>query len=153
MKKLILVPFLSLLFLVITSCSKSDDAKDVETPSAKSIKFKCNGTQYEFTNPEILRSSEISITALTTNEKRITLFLPLNATTGTYPISDAFSNGNSTASLGINAIGLDGYAKADSGNVIVSSAVGNNLKGTFNFTVLSAGQTFLITDGSFDVGN
>jgi hypothetical protein len=153
MKKLVLIPFFSVLFLVVASCSKSDDSKSADTPIAEFIKFKCNGTQYEFSNPEILRSNEITLKAVTNNEKNITIFLPLNSASGTYPISDAFSNGASTASLAIYALGLDGYAKPDSGVVTVSSAVGNNLKGTFNFAVFSTGQTFVISEGSFNVGN
>lgn len=152
MKKFVLIPILSMFFLVVASCSKSDDAKTVETPTAKFIKLKCNGIQYNFTNPEMLNSGAKSLLGYTTNEKRVTLFVPLNVVPGTYSITDSPSNVNAyLVSLEINALGLNGYA--NSGSMTITSVSGNNVKGTFSCSIPNIGQTFEITEGSFDVGS
>jgi hypothetical protein len=154
MKKLVLIPLFSMLFLMISSCSKSDDAKTAETPttSAKFIKLKCNGTQYDFANPEMLNSNARSLLGFTTNEKRITIFVPLNVTPGTYQITDSPSNVNAyQVSLAINALGFDGYAT--SGSMTITSVSGNNVKGTFACKIPNIGLVFDITEGSFDVGS
>ena len=158
MKKHFIKFTLLLLSIICISCSKNDDTKvtPVTDPAnivaGEFINLKCNNVQYNFINPEILNSGAKTLNAFTTNEKRISIFLPLTVTAGTYSITDS-SNPNAYAlSLAINLINLDAYATA--GSITVTSVTSNNVKGTFNCSFPSSGgQNFIVTEGSFNVGN
>ena len=155
MKSIFKTTLYSLLFLFLAACSKSDDnaSNNSNEPnsSAEFIKFKCNGTLYEFSEPEIINSLSKSILAFEPNVKRITLFVPLNVSPGTYPIVNMPSNVNAYGVfINIIPIGLDGSSA--SGNMIITSVNGSNVKGTFTCTISSNGQNFEITEGSFNAG-
>jgi hypothetical protein len=156
MKKLLLT-LLTIVSLVINfSCSKNDEpgkpADNEPMQTSEFIKLKCQGVEYNFTNPEILNSQIKTLVSFTTNEKRISIFLPLNVAPGTYSITDSPSNLNSYGiSLAINAINLDSYAT--SGSMNITSVTSNNVKGTFSCSIPGTTNPFIVTEGSFNVGN
>ncbi len=155
MKKNVLFAFFKIAFLfLLVSCSKSDDSNSNQPPvsTTEFIKLKCKGVGYNFTNPEILNSLTKSLVAFTPNEKRISIFVPLNVAVGTYSITDTPSNVNSYGiSLAINAINLD--SSATSGTITINSVTSNNVKGTFSCTIPGTPDAFVVTEGSFNVGN
>ncbi len=154
MKKL-LFPILSIFFLsIFSSCNKDEDTSTTpaQIAAAQFIKFKCNGVLYEFNNPTVSNSDFKLIKANTGTEKSFELFTILNLIPGTYPIKDTFSDGSATANISINALGLTNGG-ATSGELIVTSVTGNNIKGTFNFTFSKNSVVYNVTEGSFDAGN
>ncbi|WP_250598479.1 DUF6252 family protein [Flavobacterium amniphilum] len=71
---------------------------------------------------------------------------PKNVTPGTYDLT-------ANSDFGAGIPNADNHAEFDltSGSLTITSHNGNNIVGTFNFTVNNGSETITITNGSFDI--
>ena len=141
--------------LAVSSCSNSDDSP-AETPSIENfIKFKYNGTVYSF-NPETIEGLNRNIMGyegVGNTHKRISLWSPLNITTGTHAIVDDPQNMETTYAATFSFLPTIDNADATSGTMVITLVTNDVIEGTFNFTGTANGETFSVTEGSFRASN
>jgi hypothetical protein len=138
-------------FVLVSSCSGSDDNSNNQTTNDLFIKFKYNGVQYNYADPGTINSLSRSISAFEevgNTSRSIVLFMPLEVTTGTFSITDSPSDVNSYSgyfSDGPTDMSFDGT----SGTMVITSVTSEYVKGTFNFSAEIDGQIVEVTNGSF----
>lgn len=141
-------------FILLTSCSNNDGTDD-----SIYIKFTSNGQEYVFNDPASAQSMNTTFTAQigtdvnSTNYAEVSLWLPLDFTTGTFQFTgDYFEDGDYKLNLYSNPLNVDdGWAT--SGSVTISSINSEYVIGTFTGTVSDGVQTITITNGEFKVYN
>ena len=113
------------------NCSSSDDGG---SSSNFYLKCKVNGMLIEFTDPMVINSLAKSITANDENTGQVvSLFTPLNVTTGTHTITDEPSNVDSFGGS-FSDFNADEYTSDESGTLIITEVNADVIKGTFSFT-------------------
>jgi len=136
-----------------TSCS-SDDSKDDENenPTTDFIKFKYKEKEYtyesEFTSSEAINISGTE--GIDDTYKKVTLWLPLNATVGTHNVVFDSSDLTTTYQANFSFMPEFNNANATSGTITITK-VTERIEGTFNFSGTQGDKTFTVTEGSFSV--
>lgn len=136
-----------LLGFTLLSCSK-DSASD-ETPELF-INFKYNGLLYHLTNATTVNLGSKSIDAFDgtgVTLKRITLYMPINVTTGTFAITEPFDNTAYGSYFIFEADSID--LVSTSGTMTITEITDNYIKGTFSFSGLNGTTPINVTNGSF----
>lgn len=154
LKKIMFLAVAIFSLVLSSSCSSdssSEDNIDESTSTEGYIKFKYNGVVYNF-EPSIGTSGSINIMGsegIDATYKSISIWLPLDFTTGTHPIVYDLSKlgtiytANFTFKPEINNI------SATSGTVNITEKSDKKIAGTFSFSGTRDGKTFVITEGSF----
>ena len=136
-------------FMMLSSCGGSDDSSSASTDLF--IKFNYNGVQYNFTDPATINSLSKSISGFQevgNSSNMMVLYMPLEVTTGTFPITYSPSDVNSYNGHftdGVEDFSFDGT----SGTMVITSVTSEYVKGTFNFSAEVDGQIVEVTNGSF----
>lgn len=151
MKKL--TYFLFVLFsLSFIACSSDDNSSGGEDDNLY-IRFTANEQQYNF-EPETITSLQRLIMGdedVNDIYTRVSLWMPVIPTTGSYSITNDTPNDENLETL-YNAelwIGDDTYV-GSSGTLIVTEVGDEYVKGTFSFTGTNeAGTAITVTNGSF----
>jgi hypothetical protein len=136
-----------------TSCS-SDDSKDDENenPTTDFIKFKYKEKEYtyesEFTSSESINISGME--GIDDTYKKVSLWLPLNATVGTHNVVFDSSDLTTTYQANFSFMPEFNNANATSGTITITK-VTERIEGTFNFSGTQGDKTFTVTEGSFSV--
>lgn len=154
LKKIMFVA-IAIFSLVISSCSSDDSSKDNQDDenTVEFIKFKYNGNAYTF-EPGIITSGNINImgsTGVDNTYKKISLWTPLNVTTGSHPIVFDLSKLETTYQATFSFMPALNNAGATSGTMNITVATDKKIEGTFNFSGTKDGETFTVTEGSFSV--
>jgi hypothetical protein len=95
-KKVMFLSF-AIFALALSSCSNDNSSDDTDVPSSQEgfMKFKYNETVYTFSEPALMTSESINImgsSGIDNTYKKISLWTPLNITTGSHPIVSDLSN-------------------------------------------------------------
>lgn len=155
MKILKKIMFFAIVVFTLTfssSCSNNDSSDDNQT-TGEYIKFKYNGTFYTF-DPSILSSENINIMGdegINDTYKKISLWIPLNVTTGSHPIVFDLSHLETTYQVSFGFMPAFSNADASSGTMNVTAVNNEKIEGTFNFSGTVNGQAFTVTEGTFRV--
>lgn len=83
--------------------------------------------------------------------KKISLWTPLNVTTGIHPVVFDLSNLETTYQVSFGFMPEFSNADATSGTINITIANSEKIEGTFNFSGTSNGETFTVTEGSFSI--
>ncbi|WP_136668685.1 DUF6252 family protein [Flavobacterium sp. H122] len=146
MKKII--GLLAIFTLILSGCSSDGDGSD--NNSSTYIKFKVNGQSYNY-EPETIVSLKTLVDGYTGNGntlKRISLWMPNEVATGTYPITDTPSDVE-TYNASYSSEGESIYIDGTSGTITITSVTDDYIKGTFSFSGDNEGATVNITNGEF----
>lgn len=142
--------------VIITSCNSDDDNNTPPVADTFYIKFKANGVQQNFTDIAIVNSLSKAIIGNDENQtKTVVITIPLDATAGTYTITDEPSNVNSYGILYSSDNESISTSNA-TGTLIITEINDNIIKGTFNFTAEntdSGPATITVIEGEFNVEN
>ena len=148
LKKIVLLSLL--LTVVFTSCSKDDDTDSDEI----FIEYTANGVDYKYTDPASASSSNMTINGQIGGEitdadySRISIWFPLQITTGTYEFSgNVFEDGDYKFKLISNPLNIDGWAT--SGSITISAINDEYFEGHFTAIVTEDTNNVNITDGKF----
>jgi Family of unknown function (DUF6252) len=153
MKALKKAIFLTLVALTLglSSCSKSDNTPVVPTPADNFIKFKYNGTVYNYT-PETLNSLKKNVMGtkgINGTLEMLNLWLPLNVVVGSHNITNEPSNEAAYCSvLTITPAGITSMS-ATTGSYTITLVDADYVEGTFQFSGSSNGIAVQVTEGSF----
>lgn len=141
---------------ITISCSSDSDGGS--SSDELFMKFKVNGTQYNYGDDDVqtLQSLSTNVMVLgddSDNFTTLSLWMPNNKTTGAHPIVDDLANLETTyqAHYGNADLSVDGT----SGTMNITSITTEFIEGTFNFTGTDAetGDTYNVTEGSFRAYN
>ena len=153
LKKLVVLVVLVVFSSLLVNCS-SDSSSNNGGSSTDTfyLKFKVNGTAVDFQDPSVINSLSKALNGYTTNEKSLTLYFPLNVTTGTFTITDEPSN---VDVYGVNYVNFanDESSDNETGSVTITQVDANVIKGTFSFTGVNNGVTYTISEGEFRAEN
>ena len=153
LKKLVLLAVMVISSCLLVNCSSDSSSNNGGgTSGTFYLKFKVNGTSVAFQNPDVINSLSKAINGYTTSEKSLTLYLPLNVTTGSYTITHEPSNENSYGASYVD-FANDESSDNETGTLIVTEVNADVIKGTFSFTGTNQGTTYSITDGEFRAEN
>ncbi|KRD62717.1 hypothetical protein ASE40_02715 [Flavobacterium sp. Root935] len=155
LKKIMFLSF-AICALVLSSCSSDNSSDDTDTPSSQEgfMKFKYNETVYTFAEPALISSGSINImgsTGIDNTYKKISLWTPLNITTGSHPIVFDLSNLTTTYHASFSFMPEIENADATSGTINIIVNDDKKIEGTFSFSGTSKGKTFTVTEGSFRI--
>ncbi len=151
--RLFTMAFVALLFLGLSSCSKTEDTTpDNPLLSSGSIALKADGVSWNasLAVQAVNSNGVINITGSDANAKQASILLYGVSQTGSYSMTAGMAHQlRYTAGLGQNdtymANGLVG-----SGTITITELTSTKIKGTFSFTgVNTSGASKSITDGSF----
>ncbi|MEA9415255.1 hypothetical protein [Flavobacterium sp. PL02] len=154
LKKFMFMAVVIFSLVVSSSCSSDNSSEDnlEESTSAEGyIKFKYNGVAYNF-NPAIITSGSINIMGyegIDDTFKSISIWLPLDFTTGSHPIVYDLSNLTTTYQANFSFKPEINNISATSGTVNITEKSDKKIAGTFSFSGSRDGKTFTITEGSF----
>jgi ABC-type Fe3+-hydroxamate transport system substrate-binding protein len=145
-----------LLILVLTSslfvnCSSDSNGSNNDSNSFY-LKFKINGEQVTFADPTVINSLSKSITGFTTNGKSMSLYLPLDVTTGTFTITDEPSNVEAYGAS-YSDFANDESSDNETGTLTITQVDADVIKGIFSFTGTNLGTTYTVTEGEFRAEN
>ena len=151
MKKSTLI-FTLLIGIILSNCSSDDDSgtnNDTET----FIRFNANGTDYDFSEPAIAQSANVSINGnqLTGGiiTENISIWLPIGFTTGTFQLTGDFGDpGDYKIFYDSQDIGIDGFAPSV-GELTLSSITNDFIEGSFSFSGTDNGISITVTNGTF----
>lgn len=144
--------FLAVFFIAITAVSCSDDEIPplfIDELGDVHMKFLYNGTTYNSPNPLTFNLGNKTIDATYgsgSNQRRITLFMPLNPTVGTHFMTEPLNN-DSYGAYFISGSTVD--MVSDSGTMTITHVTDDYVKGTFTFSGQNGAVTVSITNGSF----
>lgn len=112
------------------------------------ITFKANGVTYNM-EPYTTSSLKVNVRSeegIDDTFRAISLWMPLQFTTGSHSIVDSVQEDIYSASFGYGENNIDGT----SGTIVITSITDDYIEGTFNFTGEDIdGNVYTITDGSF----
>lgn len=139
-----------LLIAMTVSCSKDDNNNT--TNDELYLRFTTNGTAYDIADPETLTSLSTAIDAqqgADASMRRVTLFIPNDATVGTHDITDEPSNVDAYGAVYYQ--GNDITVAGTSGTLTITSKDADYVKGTFTFSGVdgTTGDPYTVTIGSF----
>jgi hypothetical protein len=136
------------------SCSSSSSSDGNNTPPVTEnfIKFTYNSVNYSLGIPETYNGDKKEIRGgqgINQAYKKISLWMPLNSTTGAHAVTQDPLNANSYEIHFVSqAEGL--YLDGISGTINITSITDTVIKGTFECTGLNASdETIAITNGTF----
>jgi len=155
LKKIVFLSF-AIGAIVLSSCSSDNSSDDTDTPSSQEgfMKFKYNEKEYTFSEPALITSGSINImgsSGIDDNYKKISLWAPLNITTGNHPIVYDLSNLTTTYQATFSFMPEINNTEATSGTINITANDDKKIEGTFNFSGTSKGKTFTVTEGSFRI--
>lgn len=140
------------LTLSCSSGSSSDDNNINPTPTANFIKFTYNSVNYSLGIPETYDGDKKEIRGgqgINQEYKKISLWMPLNVSTGVHNVTIDPTNPNSYEIHFVSqaeALYLDGV----SGTINITSITDTTIKGTFQCTGLNeSDETIVISNGTF----
>lgn len=151
MKKIVLFLIISLPFY---ACN-SDDDSGVNTEEVNySMSFKVDAITYDDILPETTVNTKTEIygyQGMMDSFTSVTVYLPLNATEGTHPITSE----NTAESYNANYTFAGGGINADAttGTITVTHITDTYLEGTFSFSVQGTGGVIEVKDGYFITEN
>lgn len=154
LKKILFLTMALFAFVVSTSCSSDNDDKqkdEEETIVEDFIKFKYKGTEYSFT-PEYMTSATIHILGyqgIDDTYKKVSLWMPLDAKVGTYPVVKDLSQMETTYQISFSFLPAINNAYATSGTIKITAINDDKIEGTFSFAGTQGDEAFEVTDGSF----
>ena len=157
MKVLKRIVFLAIaVFSLTLSSSCSSDSSDGDSVGSAEgfIKYKYNGVMYTFEDPALITSLNTNImgnSGIDDTYKKISLWTPLNITTGSHPIVYDLSNIETTYQATFSFMPSVNNRNATSGTINITVNNSERIEGTFNFSGTNGGETFTVTDGSFRV--
>jgi hypothetical protein len=138
--------------IILQSCSSDDSPTQI---SDTYIRFSIDDTDYDFS--DIITAESLSITFNGNNgegltdvgDTRISLYLPLDITTGDFNIEGGAFGGDYKISFTSEPMGFD-FDFAQSGAINVTSVSEDYVEGTFTATITSETDvTITLTDGEF----
>ncbi|MDQ6528756.1 hypothetical protein [Flavobacterium sp. LHD-85] len=155
LKKIMFLSF-AICALVLSSCSSDNSSDDTDTPSNQEefMKFKYNGKEYTFSEPGLMTSESINIMAssgVDDTYKKISLWAPLNITTGSHPIVYDLSKLTTTYQATFSFMPEINNSNATSGTINITANDDKKIEGTFSFSGTSNGKAFAVTEGSFRI--
>ncbi|MCV2485458.1 DUF6252 family protein [Flavobacterium sp. SH_e] len=155
LKKIMFLSF-AISALVLSSCSSDNSSDDTENPSSQEgfMKFKYNEKVYNFSEPALITSASVNImgsSGIDDTYKKISLWMPLNITTGSHPIVYDLSNLTTTYQATFSFMPEINNSNATSGTINITANDDKKIEGTFSFSGTSKGETFTVTEGSFRI--
>lgn len=153
LKKIMFLSF-AICALVLSSCSSDNSSDDTPNSQEGFMKFKYNETVYTFSEPALLTSGNVNImgtSGVDNTYKKVSLWTPLNITTGSHPIVFDLSNLTTTYQASFSFMPEINNADATSGTMNITINDDKKIEGTFSFSGTSGGKTFTVTEGSFRI--
>lgn len=152
LKKITFFAFAIFALATSYSCSNNDSSNEDETKVEENfIKFKYKGTSYSL-KPELSESEAMALMGfqgIDNTLKRVSLWMPLNATAGTYPIVYDLKKLTTTYQAEFSFLPEINNAVATSGTITITVIDSKKIKGTFSFSGTNKGTEFAVTEGSF----
>lgn len=153
LKKVMFLSF-AIFALALSSCSSDNSSDDNPFDKNGFMKFKYNETVYTFSQPALISSESINImgsSGIDNSYKKVSLWTPLNITTGSHPIVFDLSKLTTTYQASFSFMPEISEADATSGTINITTNDDKKIEGTFNFSGTSGGKAFTITEGSFRI--
>lgn len=151
-KKITFLAFAILALTMSFSCSNNDSSDEDEIVTTENfIKFKYNGASYSL-QPELSESEAMALMGfqgIDNTFRRVSLWMPLNATAGTYPIVYDLKKLTTTYQADFSFLPEIDNAVATSGTITITVIDSKKIKGTFSFSGTNKGTAFAVTEGSF----
>lgn len=139
--------------LALSSSCSSNDSSDESQTETDFIKFKYKGTSYTF-DSGYQTSETLDISGsegIDNTYKKISLWMPLDATVGSHPVVYDLSNLETTYQANFTFMPSINNFNATAGTIKITVNDSKKIEGTFNFSGTKDGQTIEITEGSFSI--
>jgi hypothetical protein len=139
--------------LALSSSCSSNDSSDESQTETDFIKFKYKGTSYTF-DSGYQTSETLDISGsegIDNTYKKISLWMPLDATVGSHPVVYDLSNLETTYQANFTFMPSINNFNATAGTIKITVNDSKKIEGTFNFSGTKDEQTIEITEGSFSI--
>ncbi|WP_158837822.1 hypothetical protein [Polaribacter sp. L3A8] len=144
--KTILASAIIILSITLQSCSSNDN--DSEPLEETYIKFTAGAETFNYTNVATAGSQNLTINGQDGSVSSISIWFPLQITTGTFNFSgDFFADGDYKINFESTSLNIDGWS--ESGSVTITNVSSEYIEGTFTGTV----DGVAITSGEFRAFN